>query len=244
MRKLLRLTSLAVVLGVAIGALGQATPSGAFWRERALWREDGLAFEFLGQVENPTATSSIQYGYLYHIEGLDDAQIFAGLPNNESNALFTFYNDATTLSNVVHGKWRIITRTGTMTIYYDPAHNNAAFTSPTNPAPVGGVSQADRDTYRDGIPVLTATFRHQVIFEVVNTGLSTDTNLATRHFFVTFWHTITESNAFDLNGQTVRFGKRGDRYRISLVGGPDPTSSSPIGAPAKIAGYATLLGSK
>ena len=45
-------------------------------------------------------------------------------------------------------------------------------------------------------------------------------------------------------GQTVQFGKPGDQYRISLVGGSDPTSSSPIGAPAKIAGYATLLGSK
>lgn len=224
-----------MLLLLPIMAKAQATSSGNFWQQ------NGLAFEFLGQVDNPTATSSIQYGYLYHIEGLNDAQIFAAsAPQNENNALFTFYSEGTTISNVLHGKWRVITRTGTITIYYDPSHNNAAFTSPANPAPT---TAAQRDTYRDGIPVLTANWRHQVIFEAVNTGLASDTNVATRHFFVTFWNTITDAQTFDLNGETVRFGKEGDRFRIWLVGGPDPTSTAAAGLPGKIAGYASPIGS-
>ena len=227
MRKLTStLAVLAVLVMLAPVAVAQATPSGN------MWKQDDLAFEFLGQVENLTPTTSTQYGYLYHIEGLPDEQIFAGMPQNEASALFTFFSEGTTVSNVVHGKWRVITRTGTITIYFDPAHNNGAFDPVTN----------DRESYRDGIAVLKANWRHQVVFEVINTGLATDTNVATRHFFVTFWNTITESSSFTLNGQTVQFGKVGERFRLQLVGGPNPASPSPIGAPAKIAGYASMIG--
>ena len=44
----------------------------------------------------------------------------------------------------------------------------------------------------------------------------------TAHFFVTFVHTITGSTPVTVGGETIRIGKIGDKYKVSLVGGPDP----------------------
>src|SRR5436189_2539879 len=74
------------------------------------WPDDDLIFEVIGQVKN-AGTASVQYGYLPFISGLSLDQTFApGGPQDERSALFTFYNEATTLRVVAHGLWRIVTR--------------------------------------------------------------------------------------------------------------------------------------
>src|ERR1700688_1327027 len=83
-------------------------------------------FEFVGQVKNfPPAgpglpATSVQYGYLSHIQSLDDSQIYLpGVPQDEKSALFTFYNDSVTEKVTNHGSLRIVIREGTTTIYHN-----------------------------------------------------------------------------------------------------------------------------
>ena len=64
---------------------------------------DQEVYEFVGQVKNsPPAgpglpATSIQYGYISHVRGLSDDQLYlAGVPQNEASALLTFYNDSVT----------------------------------------------------------------------------------------------------------------------------------------------------
>ena len=168
--------------------------------------EDQVAFEMIGQVKNSPSSgpglpaTSVQYGYLSYIAGLRDDQTFLpGGVQNESTAFFTFYNESKTLRVTPHGRFNIIVREGTMTIYY-------------NAAPSGDLTTPKPDSFRTGVPVQVSTWRHQVIFEPAPSGL----------FFVTFMNTIQTSPFFDAGGRFMRIGRPGDMFRMSLVGGPDP----------------------
>jgi len=88
---------------------------------------DQEQYEFIGQVKNsPPAgpglpATSVQYGYLSHVNGLSDDAIYApGVPQNEASALLTFYNDSVTEQVTNHGSLKIVIREGTMTVYYNP----------------------------------------------------------------------------------------------------------------------------
>jgi hypothetical protein len=118
---------------------------------------------------------------------------------NDTTAVFTFYNESTTLRVTPHGRWNIIVREGTMTVYYHPG-TGADLTTP-NP-----------ESFRSGTPILTSTWRHQVIFEPTPSGL----------FFVTFTNAITSSSPVNVGGKVLRLGRPGAAFRMSLVGGPDP----------------------
>src|SRR5713226_497977 len=116
-------------------------------------------FEFVGQVKNfPPAgpglpPTSIQYGYLSHIQGLTDDQIYlSGGPQNETNALFTFYNDSITEKVTNHGSLKIVIREGTTTIYHNPVGG-------------GDLTTPNPNSFRQGTPVLTSKWRHQVIVD-------------------------------------------------------------------------------
>lgn len=193
----------------------QALPSGN------LIASDDLLFEVIGQVKNsPPAgpglpPTSVQYGYLSHINGLDDGQIYAsGLPQNETSAFFTFFNESNTLRVTPHGSLTIVIREGTTTVFF-------------NPNPSGDLTTPNPDSFRQGTPILTTTWRHQVIL-----------NPATGLFFVTFWHTVTSVTPLTLNDQDVRLAKVGDRIRLHLVGGPDPAGK----VNGKFAGYFVAQG--
>lgn len=167
--------------------------------------EDQVVFEVIGQVKNSPSpgpglpATSVQYGYLSYVAGLTDDQTFlpAG-PQNETTAFFTFYNTSKTLRVTPHGRFNIIVREGTMTIYY-------------NAAPSGDLTTPNPDSFRAGVPVQVSTWRHQVIVEPAPSGL----------FFVTFMNKIQTSPFFDAGGRYMRFGRPGDMFRLSLVGGPD-----------------------
>jgi hypothetical protein len=181
-----------------------------------------VAFELIGQVTNSLPAgpglpaTSVQYGYLPFIKGLGPQQLFApGGPENETTARFTFYNDSTNLRVTTHGLWRIVVREGTTTIYFDDS-------------PDGDLTTPLPDTFRNGIPVQTSRWRHQVIFEPAPSG----------HFFVTFINSVSSSELFDLDGEIVRLGKEGDKFRINLVGGPDPAGR----VTGKFAGTASTFG--
>ena len=186
---------------VSLGAFAQDLSSGDFWHE------DDLAFEFIGQVKNsPPAGpglpfTSVQYGYLSHITGISDKQIFAPGNQSDSTARYTFYNDAVRLSLTVHGNLRIVTRAGTTTVYY---HQN----------PHGDLATPNPDSFRDGTPVLTTKWRHHVVFDATDPA---------GYFFVNFFHKVTSSvNFATVEGNSVRLADVGEKLRMSLVGSNDP----------------------
>jgi hypothetical protein len=174
----------ATLVGLAVMAGGAGTAAA---RGADVKAED-VALELVGQVTS-TSTSSAQYGYVAFLDGLP---IFNAAAESESTALLTFYADTTTLRVTNNGPLRIISRSGTFTVYADQAANGS-FASP--------------DSFRDGTPVLVATLRQQVII-----------NTATNAFTTLNVNRVTSSAPFAVGGQTVKLGKVGGVFRTFLSG--------------------------
>jgi hypothetical protein len=157
-----------------------------------------IAFEFVGQATNfapaPSAPlgSAHQYGFLTVVPGIDN--VFSGSPHNETTALFTFFNEATTAESITDGPLRIVDRNGTTTIYLNTAP--ASFANP--------------DSFRSGIPVLTSTLHQQA----VNTPDGT--------FTTVFANTILSTSAFTMNGASFRLGRTGQAFRATVTGQSNP----------------------
>ena len=159
--------------------------------------EGQLLYEIIGQVINYTPTTSTQFGYYTYIKGID--ALFAGAPENETTAWFTFHRETTNLRVTVNGPLRIISREGTTTVYL-------------NAAPAGNFSNPD--SFRAGTPIQISTLRQQVIVDTV-----------TQTFTVVNQDTITSSSLFSVNGSTYQIGKVGDVFRTTKNGhlsGPVP----------------------
>ena len=183
--------------------------------------QDQVLFELVGQVKNsPPAgpglpATSIQYGYLSSISGL--GQIFTTADptqQNETTAMFTFFNEGITQRVISNGPLRIINRKGTSTIYL-------------NLSPNGDLTTPNPDSFRSGTPILKASWKHQVVFEPSPSG----------HFFVHFEYTITDTHSFGFDGRDVHIGRVGDQFRITIFGVPDPAGK----VNGKFAGYAIGL---
>jgi len=157
------------------------------WKNSA----DDVSMELVGQVINSGA-SSFQFGYLSYINGIDTATLFGGATQNETTALFSFYNDTTTRRVINNGPIRIIDRDGTSTIYF----NHVPDGDFANPA-----------SFTDGTPVLTMTLRHQVIIDTI-----------TGSFTATFVLTVASNEAFWLGDKTFRLGKVGQKLRLTFIG--------------------------
>jgi hypothetical protein len=188
----------------------------------------GVAFEVVGQVTNlPPAgvgqpATSQQYGYLSLINGLTADQIFTTANpalQNERTARFTFFTDAVTERVISNGRLRIVNRIGTTTIYLDEM-------------PDGDFS--NRDTFRDGTPVLTMAYRQQVILD---TGEGTPGSPTTGTFTVMNLLTVTAAQTFEIEGENYRLGKHRDQFRQFYSGAP-PATTPPSGV---FAGYAIAI---
>ena len=151
---------------------------------------EDVSMELIGQVINPTPSSSIQFGYLSYINGIDT--IFSGDPHNETTALFSFYNDTTNTQVINNGPFRVINRGGTSTIYL-------------NNTPIGDF--ANPSSFRNGTPVMTAAIRMQVIVD----------NVAGT-FTATFVLTITSSEGFTLGNENLHLGRIGQKLRLTFIG--------------------------
>ena len=153
-----------------------------------------IAFEFVGQATSfaPTPSAPLgsanQYGFLTVVPGIDN--VFSGSPHDETTALLTFFNEATTTESFTDGPLRIFDRNGTTTIYLNTAP--ASFANP--------------DSFRSGIPVQTSKLHQQA----VNTPGGT--------FTVVFSNTISSTSAFTINGTTFRLGQRGQAFRATVTG--------------------------
>ncbi len=164
-----------------------------------------MKFELIGQAQVLSPQAAIQYGYLSYVAGL--GTIFTGTPQNEYDAVFTFYNDTETKRVINNGPLRIVNREGTATFYL-------------NATPAGDLSNPD--SFRAGVPVMTATLRHQVIQDTVETSFITQFDL-----------TITSVQPFRVGGQEHRLGRPGQKLTWIVYGRPNTS-----GAGFAIAGFA------
>ena len=152
--------------------------------------EPTLGYGFVGQVLNPSATQSIQYGYLNSVAGLDIVATSGAA--SEATALLTFYNDTTTQQVINNGPIRVIDRTGSSTIYFNAG---------------GGGDFNNADSFRAGKPVQTCTLRHQVVIDT-----------STGYFTASFELTITSAGVFQVNGASYVLGRPGEVYHWNVYG--------------------------
>jgi hypothetical protein len=150
-----------------------------------------VAFELVGQVLNPSPTTSMQYGFLSQINGLALDSIFSASPHGESTALFSFFTDAANTQVINDGQLRIVNRTGITTIYNDPSHGD--FSNP--------------DSFRDGTPIVTAALKQQVILDTFE-GTFTATNI----------NTVISASPFTLGNDQFQLAQSGEQFRISING--------------------------
>jgi hypothetical protein len=202
--------AVALTVSVAVANAGSTTHHA---RSNRIAKLRDLSLELVGQVQNSapgvSPATAIQYGYLSDLLGLP---IFAADPQSESTAQLTFYTDTTTTRVIVNGPLKVINRTGTLTIYADPAVNGTF---------------ADPNSFRDGTPVLVAAMRQQVIVDTL-TGSFSAQNL----------NTIVTTDAFELAGGMLRLGEVGDRFRTEISG----HLNVPPSAIGNMAGFAYSVG--
>jgi hypothetical protein len=182
---------------VMVSLLGGAAPATA-QEVRVSLRPGQVFMELVGQVLNPTATTSLQFGYLTYLRGVDG--IFTTSTPSEQTAIFTFFNDTTTRSVVNVGPMRTVVRDGTMTIY--------AKTTPSD--------FANPDSFRSGMVVQVSRLRHTVII-----------NTTTNAFVTVFENEITDVAPFLLRGEPVRIGQPQETFRLTVLGQiPSPAPPS------------------
>jgi hypothetical protein len=150
-----------------------------------------IGYEAVGQVLNPSAQQSLQYGYLNLVRGLDRITTTPGAVVSESTALFTFFNDTATERVINNGPIRVVDRTGTGAIYFDSG--NADFANP--------------DSFRKGTPIQSFTLRHQVVIDT-----------STGYFTTTFEITVASAKTFQIDGKMYRLGHPGSVYRLNVSG--------------------------
>ena len=188
----------------------------------------GVAFEVVGQVTNlPPAgpgqpATSQQYGYLSTINGLSADQVFnTPIPTlqNETTARFTFFTDAITERVISNGRLRVVNRTGTTSIYFDAS---------------SGGDFGNRDTFRDGVPILVMNYRQQVILD---TGEASPSVLGSGTFTVMNLLSVADVSSFEIGGERYQMGRQQDQFRQFYSGVP-PTLAPPSGV---FAGYAVVI---
>jgi hypothetical protein len=150
-----------------------------------------IGYEVVGQVLNPSAQSSLQYGYLNLVPGLDRITTTPGGVVSELTALLTFFNDTTTERVINNGPVRVVDRTGTGAIYFGSGSSD--FTNP--------------NSFKNGTPVQNFTLRHQVVIDT-----------STGYFTTVFEITVTSAKPFQIDGKMYRLGHPGAVYRLNVSG--------------------------
>jgi hypothetical protein len=222
-----RNTLVALILFIAVLAAPVSAHHDNDGLHRLTTSVGGVAFEVVGQVTNrPPASpgqpaTSQQYGYLSTINGLSADQVFnTSVPSlqNEATARFTFFTDAITERVISNGRLRIVNRTGTTTIYLDES----------------GGDFGNRDTFRDGVPILRMNYRQQVILD---TGEASASVPGSGTFTVMNLLSVTDVSAFEIGGERYQIGRQKDQFRQFYSGVP-PTLAPPSGV---FAGYAVVI---
>lgn len=178
------------LLAVFVGVLASVSGSVAAKETNT---SNQISVELIGQVLNASPKVSAQYGYVSYLSGIDTSTITApGGALSEQSALLTFYSDTATERVLNNGPMRAINRTGEVTFYL-------------NMTPTGNFS--DTVSFRQGVAVMKATLRHQVVLDMLTNGFSA-------HFDCI----VTSSEPFTLNGKKYQLSKPGQSFEITFSG--------------------------
>ena len=188
-------------IGASLACAALLVPPSCLRAQNGQPSSSQIGYEVVGQVLNPSSTSSQQYGYLNYVLGVDRITNSAGAAVSESTALLTFFNDTTTERVINNGTIRLVDRTGTGAVYF--GSGNSSFATP--------------DTFKQGTAVQNYTLRHQVVIDTV-----------TGYFTTTFEITVTSVKGFQIDGTTYRLSHPGAVYRLTVYG--NLTTQSPPSA--------------
>jgi hypothetical protein len=178
-----------------------------------------IAFELLGQVDQK-GSDFVAYGYLSHINGVPDAQMFTSPDTrSEATARFTFSAPAKLTARSVISSVFVLNAAGTINVYF-------------NDTPRGDFS--DPASFGKGTPIASFSVRYQSILNVQspNRGIETLTGELVEHTVSTF----------SLGGQQYRLGRPGLMQRLDFTG--EGVRTDPVLPAATIfgAGSTTVTG--
>ena len=207
MRKSIVLLAVFVVAAAAISVAVSGRTATAKARTTKVTIHHNLLWELVGQFQNSapgvTPVTHFHYGYLSWVQGVS---AFDAPSRTVKTADFTFYANGKTSPPITNGPLYFITRTGTLTIYRDLSHNS---------------NFKKRNTFKDGTPVLVATYRHQPIASSLTNAISL------------FSHDqITFTRPFETAHGMVQLGTVGETFDEHYVGQgnmPGPPSGYFIG---------------
>jgi hypothetical protein len=177
------------------------------------------ALEYVGKVDQDDR-AFVAYGYLTHIDGLADSQLFSDPNNrNEATARFTYSATATMTGRSIIENIFAVNAAGILTVYF-------------NQAPKGDFK--DPKTFASGVAIASYDFRAQSIINVTspNTGLNTAIIEATQQ----------NASAFKLENAEYVFGHPKLLHRYSHTGFGKRSNAEPPRAVIVVAGYAVVAG--
>ncbi|HEX9636607.1 MAG TPA: hypothetical protein VGB99_03665 [Acidobacteriota bacterium] len=163
------------------------------------------AWTFIGRSEQENFDVT-HFGYLTHIAGLDDADLFEGSATpTEANARFTYY--ASTALDTRNEVENIITTTaqGSLKIYF-------------NANPSGDFD--DPESFRDGVEVAEYSLAYHNVLNVQqpNEGVI-DSRVDLKQ---------ESSDSFSLDGSSFSFGKSRLRFQLNSSGQGTKTQDEPF----------------
>ena len=203
-----------VLAGAGGLAAAGATPSAA---QAALLHRIGepsdgtAAAEVIGRLDQ-VGDAITGYGYLTRIHGLPEAALFRGSQRTEASARFTFASTVNVTARFILGALVSVDGTGSVTFYLDS----------------GGGDFSHPHTFSDGTAIAKfAGHFHNVLTVIApNQGISTiEGELQQR-----------SARTFSLDGRRARFGHRGLRLHLSVIGPSARTAPSPPSAFFDVAG--------
>jgi hypothetical protein len=153
------------------------------------------AFELVGQTIQQ-GNDFIGYGYLTHISGLSDDQLFTSADNrSEATARFTYHATAQLTARSVISSVFVLNSVGTLDIYFNATPHGDFF---------------NEASFKDGTQISTSTIRWHNILSVQapNRGIATGTADMTQK----------TSSAFTLGDQQYQLGRPGLLTRLTTTG--------------------------
>jgi len=116
------LSGLAVAL---IGPVNAAAPDSAGSTSPGVGlsaqHEELTLFEFMGHIDQ-NGNELVAYGYLTHLSGVPDADLFTGPPFSETTAKYTFVSTGTLDNRFIAGRvFNLVVTDSATTYYYRPA---------------------------------------------------------------------------------------------------------------------------
>lgn len=194
-RRLALLAVVPVVLALATLALAAPTRSDTAASEVGTAPSNDNAIEIVARIDQDGA-AFISYGYVTHIQGLNDAALFTDPINrSEATARFTTYSAATLTARSVISSVFALNAVGTSSYYYNP-YAGATFNDPAS--------------FRAGATISTSSVRYQNVVNVqsANRGVATG------------WGSSVQETApaFTFNGSAYQLGRPGLLSRIEYTG--------------------------